>query len=112
MTTLAADTPIVDLPGTAVPYVIEAGSGRAHVLLGEVGRALVGAEESAGAMSVMSLDGPRAERPIPLHYHDDESGFFYVLRGPVQLGGAAEGAFLYPGAFGYTPPSRLPASHL
>jgi quercetin 2,3-dioxygenase len=59
-------------PGAATPYVIEAGSGRAHVLLGEVGRALAGSEESNGAMSVMSLDGPKAERPIPLHYHDHE----------------------------------------
>jgi quercetin 2,3-dioxygenase len=76
-TYLAEPKPVTVLPGEPVPYVIEAGSGRAHVLLGEVGRALVGAEESAGAMSVMTLDGPRAERPIPLHYHDDEHEFFF-----------------------------------
>src|SRR3954470_12049045 len=112
MTTLAADTPIVDLPGTAVPYVIEAGSGRAHVLLGEVGRALVGAEESAGAMSVMSLDGPRAERPIPLHYHDSEHEFFYVFRGAVQLWADDESRVLQAGDFGYIPPSVLHAYQL
>lgn len=82
---ITEQTPVTTLPGEPVPYVIEAGSGRAHVLLGEVGRALVGAEESGGAMSVMSLDGPRAERPIPLHYHDDEHEFFYCVRGAVQL---------------------------
>jgi quercetin dioxygenase-like cupin family protein len=97
MTTyIAEQTPATELPGEAVPYVIEAGSGRAHVLLGEVGRALVGAEESRGAMSVMSLDGPRAERPIPLHYHDEEYEFFYVLRGAVQLWADDESRVLAP----------------
>src|SRR5438270_9378470 len=104
MTTLAADTPIVDLPGEPVPYVIEAGSGRAHVLLGEVGRAMAGAEESGGAMSVMALDGPRAERPIPLHYHDVEYEFFYCLRGAIRLWADDEARTLAPGDFGYIPP--------
>src|SRR3954451_13771216 len=86
MTTFIAEqTPATTLPGEPVPYVIEAGSGRAHELLGEVARALVGSEESRGAMSVMSLCGGRAGRPIPLHYHENEYEFFYVLRGAVQL---------------------------
>ena len=86
MTTFIAEqTPVTTLPGEPVPYVIEAGSGRAHVLLGEVGRALVGAEESGGAMSVMSARRPARRRPIPLHYHDNEYEFFYCLRGAVQL---------------------------
>jgi len=113
MTTfIAEETPVTTLPGEAVPYVIEAGSGRAHVLLGEVGRALAGAEESAGAMSVMSLDGPRAERPIPLHYHDNEYEFFYVLRGAVQLWADDTSRLLYPGDFGYIPPTTLHAYQL
>ncbi len=113
MTTyLTERTPVTTLPGDAVPYVIEAGSGRAHVLLGEVGRALVGAEESGGAMSVMSLDGPRADRPIPLHYHDDEHEFFYVLRGAVQLWADDEARVLVPGDFGYIPPGTLHAYQL
>src|SRR4051794_35602703 len=109
---LAETRPVTVLPGEPVPYVIEAGSGRAHVLLGEVGRALVGAEESAGAMSVMTLDGPRAERPIPLHYHDEEYELFYVLRGAVQLWADDESRVLYPGDFGYIPPSTLHAYQL
>ena len=80
-TFLAERTPVTTLPGEPVPYVIEAGSGRARALLGEVAHALEGAEESGGAMSVMALDGPKAERPIPLHYHDREFEFFYGLRG-------------------------------
>ena len=92
--------------------MIEAGSGRAHVLLGEVGRALVGAEESGGAMSVMALDGPRAERPIPLHYHDHEYEFFYCLRGAVQLWADDESRVLAPGDFGYVPPGTLHAYQL
>src|SRR4051794_8614328 len=111
-TFLTEQTPVTTLPGEAVPYVIEAGSGRAHVLLGEVARALVGAEESGGAMSVMSLDGPRAERPIPLHYHDNEYEFFYVLRGAVQLWADDQSRVLQPGDFGYIPPGTLHAYQL
>ena len=113
MTTfIAEERPVTTLPGEAVPYVIEAGSGRAHVLLGEVGRALVGAEESGGAMSVMTLDGPRAERPIPLHYHDNEYEFFYCLRGAIQLWADDESRVLAPGDFGYIPPGTLHAYQL
>src|SRR3954466_13607119 len=112
MTIAAMTKPIVDLPGEPVPYVIEAGSGRAHVLLGEVGRALAGAEESSGLMSAMTLDGPKAERPIPLHYHDNEYEFFYVLRGAVQLWADDESRVLYPGDFGYIPPGTLHAYQL
>jgi quercetin dioxygenase-like cupin family protein len=109
---IAEQTPVTTLPGEPVPYVIEAGSGRAHELLGEVGRALVGAEESAGAMSVMSLDGGRAGRPIPLHYHDDEYEFFYVMRGAVQLWADDESRVLGAGDFGYVPPGTLHAYQL
>jgi quercetin 2,3-dioxygenase len=111
-TFLAERTPVTTLPGEPVPYVIEAGSGRAHLLLGEVAHALVGAEESAGAMSVMALDGPKAERPIPLHYHDREFEFFYCLRGAVQLWADDESRVLQPGDFGYVPPGTLHAYQL
>src|SRR4051812_21388375 len=109
---LAETQPVTVLPGEPVPYVIEAGSGRAHVLLGEVGRALAGAEESSGLMSVMTLDGPKAERPIPLHCHDNEYEFFYVLRGAVQLWADEESRVLHPGDFGYIPPGTLHAYQL
>src|SRR4051794_34868610 len=112
MTTLSAAVPVTTLPGEPVPYVIEAGSGRAHVLLGEVGRALAGAEETNGAMSVMALDGPKSERPIPLHYHDREFEFFYCLRGAVQLWADDESRVLQPGDFGYVPPGTLHAYQL
>lgn len=104
--------PLTKLPGEPLPYVIEAGSGRAHVLLGEVGRALIGAEESRGTMSVMSLDGPRADRPIPLHYHDHEYEFFFCLRGSVQLWADSESRVLIPGDFGYIPPGTVHAYQL
>src|ERR1700761_5473685 len=111
-TYLAEATPVTELPGAPVPYVIEAGSGRAHVLLGEVGRALAGAEETSGAMSVMALDGPRADRPIPLHYHDLEHEFFYCLRGAVQLWADDQSRVLAPGDFAYIPPGTLHAYQL
>jgi quercetin dioxygenase-like cupin family protein len=111
-TFLTEPSPVTTLPGEPIPYVIEAGSGRAHVLLGEVARALVGAEESGGAMSVMALDGPQADRPIPLHYHDNEYEFFYCLRGAVQLWADDESRVLQPGDFGYVPPGTLHAYQL
>src|SRR4051794_19877671 len=111
-TFLAESSPVTTLPGERVPYVIEAGSGRAHVLLGEVGRALVGAEESGGAMSVMSLTGPRAPRPIPLHFHDAEYELFYCLRGAIGLWADDEARVLQPGDFGFVPPGTLHAYQL
>jgi quercetin 2,3-dioxygenase len=109
---IAERTPVTTLPGEPVPYVIEAGSGRAHVLLGEVGRALVGAEESGGAMSVMALDGPRAPRPIPMHYHDQEYDLFYCLRGAIQVWADDESRVLHPGDLGYAPPGTAHAYQL
>ena len=58
--------PVRELPGEPVPYYLADGDGRAHLLLGQVGRALAGTEETAGAMSVMTAVGP-AGRPIPMH---------------------------------------------
>src|SRR3954454_15673476 len=109
---LAEQMPVTTLPGEPSPSVIEAGRGRAHVLLGEVGRARVGAEESGGAMSVMALEGPLAERPIPLHYHDNEYEFFFCLRGAIQLWADEESRVLHPGDFGYIPPGTLHAYQL
>lgn len=109
---IAEDTPVTTLPGEPVPYVIEAGSGRAHVLLGEVGRALAGAEETGGAMSVMALDGPRAPRPIPLHYHDHEYDLFFCLRGAIQVWADEESRVLYPGDFASVPPGTVHAYQL
>jgi quercetin dioxygenase-like cupin family protein len=112
MTLLAGAAPVTTLPGEPIPYVIESGSGRAHVLLGEVARVLAGAEESNGAMSLLALDGPKAERPIPLHYHDREHELFYVLRGAVALWANNESRVLMPGDFGYIPPGTVHAYQL
>jgi len=63
--------PVRELPGEPVPYYLADGDGRAHLLLGQVGRALAGTEETAGAMSVMTAVGP-AGGPIPMHRHEKE----------------------------------------
>jgi quercetin dioxygenase-like cupin family protein len=60
----------------------------------------------------MALDGPRAERPIPLHYHDLEYEFFHCLRGAIQLWADEESRVLYPGDFAYIPPGTLHAYQL
>jgi quercetin dioxygenase-like cupin family protein len=109
---IAQEHPVTALPGKPVPYVLEAGSGRAHVLLGEVGRVLMGAEETDDRMSVMTLTGPRAGRPIPLHYHDREQEFFFCWRGRIQLWADEESRVHSPGDFGFIPPGTVHAYQL
>jgi quercetin 2,3-dioxygenase len=99
-------TTIQALPGERVPYVLGAGGGRAHLLIDQVGRCISGAEETDGAWSMMTLDGP-AGRPIPLHFHREEYEFFYCHRGSVQLWLNDESRVLHPGDFGYAPPGTV-----
>lgn len=108
-TVLSDRRPVTELPGKAVPYVVPAGNGRAHLLISDVGRTLVGAEESDGLMSVMSATGARAPRPIPLHFHAHEYEFFFCLDGLLQLWAGEESRLLVPGDFGYIPPGTLHA---
>lgn len=109
---IAHEHPVTALPGKPEPYVLEAGSGRAHVLLGEAGRALMGAEETSDRMSVMTLTGPRPGRPIPLHYHAHEQEFFYCWRGQIQVWADDESRVLAPGDFGFIPPGTVHAYQL
>jgi quercetin 2,3-dioxygenase len=88
--------PLRELPGQAVPYSLADGDGRAHLLLGQVGRALAGAEETANAMSVMTALGP-ADRPIPMHYHEKEHDYFFCVRGRIQVWADGESRILSPG---------------
>jgi quercetin dioxygenase-like cupin family protein len=97
-----------DLPGQATPYVVRQGGGRAFLLIDQVGRCLAGAEETAGAMAMMTLDGP-AGRPIPLHFHDRELEFFFCHRGPIQLWLNDESRILQRGDFGYVPAGAVHA---
>jgi quercetin 2,3-dioxygenase len=99
-------TTVQTLPGERVPYALSAGGGRAHLLIDQVGRCLGGAEETGGAMSMMTLDGP-AGRPIPLHFHREEYEFFFCHRGTVQLWLNDESRILHPGDFGYAPPGTV-----
>src|SRR3954468_8451473 len=106
--TAASSRPVTDLPGSPVPYVQEAGSGRAHLLLGQVGRTLVGAEESNGLMSVMTCTGP-AGRAIPLHSHEAELEVFLCTHGRVQVYAGDESRILTEGDLAVVPPGALHA---
>jgi quercetin 2,3-dioxygenase len=97
-----------ELPGRATPYVLPSGGGRAFLLIDQVGRCLAGAEETSGAMAMMTLEGP-AGRPIPLHFHNQEHEFFYCHRGPIQLWLNDESRILQRGDFGYVPPKAIHA---
>ena len=100
------ETTTTGLPGEPIPYALTAGGGRAHLLIDQVGRCISGAEETNGAWSMMTLDGP-AGRPIPLHFHRKEYEFFYCHRGTVQLWLNDESRVLHPGDFGFAPPETV-----
>ena len=100
--------PVRELPGEAVPYYLADGDGRAHLLLGQVGRALAGTEETGGAMSVMTALGP-AGRPIPMHRHEREHDYFFCVRGAVQVWADGESRILHPGDVASVPAGVLHA---
>jgi quercetin dioxygenase-like cupin family protein len=100
--------PVRELPGETVPYYLADGDGRSHLLLGQVGRALAGSEESGGAMSVMTALGP-AGRPIPLHRHEAEHDYFFCVRGAIQVWADGESRILYPGDVASVPAGVLHA---
>jgi quercetin dioxygenase-like cupin family protein len=86
--------------------VLAAGSGRGNALIDQVGRCVVGSEESNDAMSAMTLVGPKG-LPIPLHYHEHEYEFFFCFDGVVQLWTDDESRQMTPGDFGYVPPGTV-----
>ena len=91
------------LPGEPRPYVLRSGDGRAHLLIDQVGRVMVGAEESRGALSYTVLDGP-AGGPIPFHFHEAEHDFFFCHRGQVQVWAGEESRIMNVGDFASVPP--------
>lgn len=97
-----------DLPGEAKPYYLSDGEGRAHLLLGQVGRALASTEETGGAMSVMTALGP-AGRPIPLHVHEKEHDYFFCVRGRIQVWADGQSRILNPGDVASVPPGVVHA---
>jgi quercetin 2,3-dioxygenase len=102
--TLPERSPVTELPGEPQPYVLRSGDGRAHLLIDQVGRVLVGAEESRGALSYTVLDGPKGG-PIPFHFHQAEHDFFFCHRGQVQAWAGEQSRILNPGDFASVPPT-------
>ena len=112
MSSAPSATPLSSLPGEMVPYVLEAGGGRTHLLLGEVARVLAGAEETGDRLSVTTLTGPAAPRPIPMHFHEAEHEVFYCVRGRVQVWAGDQSRVLTPGAVACVPACELHAYQL
>jgi quercetin dioxygenase-like cupin family protein len=97
-----------ELPSQPIPYKLEYGEGRAHLLLGQVCRVLTGEEETAAAMSITNLSGP-AGRPIPLHYHEREHDVFYCTRGRIRVWADDQSRILNPGDIASVPPGVVHA---
>lgn len=98
----ATRAPVRELPGEPIPYYLADGEGRAHLLLGQVGRTLAGSEETAQALSIMTAVGP-AGRPIPMHRHEREHDYFFCVRGHVQVWADGESRILSPGDIASVP---------
>jgi quercetin dioxygenase-like cupin family protein len=56
----------------------------------------------------MSALGP-ADRPIPLHYHEQEHDYFLCVRGRIQVWAGGESRILYPGDVASVPPGVVHA---
>lgn len=100
-----------ELPGESTPYLVPAGGGRAHLLLGQVCRVLTGDEETDGVMSVTTLCGPGG-MPIPLHFHEQEDEYFFCVRGRVQVWADDESRVLTPGDIAIVPAGTVHAYRL
>jgi len=96
---------------TASPLVVRAREGERRVLLGDIITTTVGAEQTDSQFSLIGNSGPRASRPIPMHYHEHEHEMFIPLRGSMQLWVAGESRILHPGDFGSVPAGVTHAYH-
>ena len=89
--------PVRELPGEAVPYSLADGDGRAHLLLGQVGRALAGAEETGNAMSVMTALGPAGPADPDAPPREASTTTSSACAGAIQVWADGESRILYPG---------------
>ncbi len=84
--------------------LVEAGTGPAHLLLGQVIRTLV----AAGELAFVAMAGPKSG-PIPMHRHGEAHDVFYCERGAIQVWFDGESRVLYPGDLASIPPGTLHA---
>ena len=92
-------------------FVVEAGTGSAQLLLGEVFRTLVSGTDSGGALGFVTMVGP-AGRPIPMHRHGEAHDVFFCDRGAIQVWFDGESRVLHPGDMASVPPGTLHAYRL
>ncbi len=102
---IAETSPRSELPGKAVPYVLPASSGRAHLLISDVGpRSWRRGVERADVGHVERRSAGATADPAPLPRAEYE--YFYCFDGLVQLWARRE-RLLVPGDFGSSRRARL-----
>ncbi|GLY29026.1 quercetin 2,3-dioxygenase [Kineosporia sp. NBRC 101731] len=102
--------PPFTLPGSPVPYFLEAGEGERAHLFDQLFTVLLSGDETEGQFGVFTMEAPRGEA-IPVHSHADVHEIFYVLDGKVRvviedLDGTRHDKVLTTGDFGYVPAGR------
>ena len=95
--------PATELPGRPEPYFLDAGHGHRRTLLRQLTTTIIGTQESGGKFSIVMLEGPADDRPIPAHYHNQEDEFFYVLEGRLRVWVGDRTRVLYPGDSAFLP---------
>lgn len=94
-------------PRSAIPYVLQAGEGRCHLVAGQMVRTLAGIDETAGGFGAVVCDCPLDRGPIPLHYHEKEHDTWFATRGRLQVWCGDESRVLTPGDFAYVAPGDV-----
>jgi len=102
--------PLFALPGSPVPYFLEAGDGERAHLFDQLFTVLLSGDETEGQFGVFTMEAPRGQA-IPVHSHADVHEIFFVLDGRIRvvvedLDGTVHDKVLTTGDFGYVPAGR------
>lgn len=102
--------PLFALPGSPVPYFLEAGEGERAHLFDQLFTVLLSGDETDGQFGVFTMEAPRG-RAIPVHSHADVHEIFYVLDGRIRVvaedtDGTTYDKVLTTGDFAYVPAGR------
>lgn len=122
-----ASNAVDQLPGSQVPYRLEAGGGRRFLAKGAVTRVLASGLETGGEIAVTGLQSPADDGRITPHFHEPrvhpadcrpepvalaQHDFTYVLRGRVQVWADGESRILGPGDIVSIPPGTRHSSQM
>jgi quercetin 2,3-dioxygenase len=93
---------VVDLPDTAVPFVLEQGEGTRLLVADQLFTFLGHQGNSHGQFITLMTAGPRGER-IPMHFHEKHTETFFCVHGAMTMWANGQEVSLLPGDFMHVP---------